>query len=137
MTSNLRSAIARSAIVIALSAPTLLAHADDDYDKLTPSQKAWVDQQMEASRCKVGLFEHYYQECILDLMPAAKNSVAASDVMRLCRKRAPCADVRNKKTGIIFNTTASECFKKHGYNVTLAMAAANIRAACYDLYPND
>ncbi len=111
------------------------------YDQLTPKQKAWVDKQLanerEAKRCKVGIFEQYYQECILDRMPSAKNPIAAGDLMQSCGKSAPCDDVRNKKTGFIANTTAAECFKEHGYNVTLPIAAANIRAACYDLYPND
>lgn len=128
-------------LAAALAAIASRALAEVTYDDLTPKQKAWVDEQIakenEANRCKAGLFEQYYQECILDRMPNAKNPIAVGSVMQSCTKSAPCRYSGPKKTGIVFNTTAAECFKKYGYNVTLPMAAANIYAACHDLYPGD
>lgn len=131
------SLTARLCIALTLVLADAQAIAQVTYDDLTPKQKAWVDAQIEATRCKPGLFGQYYQECILDHMPSAKNPFAAGDVMRTCRERAPCSDVGKKKSGFFSNTTAADCFRKYGYNVTLPIAAGNIRAACYDLYPGN
>ena len=83
---------------------------------------------------KKGVFEKYYQECILEKMPGARNVVAINEASNYCRNKAPCSIVKNKKSGIIGVSSAHECFEKYGSRHPIQRAAAQIRSACYELY---
>ena len=91
-------------------------------------------RKMEQACRQKGFMEQYYQECILDSMPGAKNLVAVRETIDYCASKAPCNIVKAKRSGLFGVTTANGCFKKYGKRQSLAIAAHQIQSACYDLY---
>ncbi len=90
-------------------------------------------REME-SICKKGFTDQYYQECIIEKMPGARNKVAVAEAVEYCGRKAPCTFVKSKRGGVFGVTTANGCFEKYGERHPLPSAASYIQSACYDLY---
>lgn len=87
------------------------------------------------SICKnKGVFEQYYQECILSNMPSVRSRFAVAEVYRHCLQKAPCNIIKKQRSGLFGVTTAHECFQKYGARQTIPDASVHVQMACHDLY---
>ncbi len=97
----------------------------------------WQEKQqreIELACKKKGITDQYWQECILDRIPGARNEVAVAEGKKYCDRTAPCTRPKIKRGWIFGVTTAHECFEKYGKRTSLKSSAYYIRTACYGLY---
>ena len=92
------------------------------------------ERQMQLACKKKGVFEQYYQECILDKMPGSKNIIAIQEALSYCNTKAPCAWPKKKSSMVFGIRSANECFEKYGKHTSQKVAAGYIQSACYGLY---
>ena len=79
-----------------------------------------------------------YWECILDTMPEIHSDTVAKEAVAVCKDRFPFHEriFTDKKHPWFGVKTAKQCVLKHGKTIKSEIAARNIQAACYKLYPN-
>lgn len=138
-----------AAIVVVLMGPFFIGDVDAEWFidpktgrlemRSTPPeelerQERQQREAMELACKRKGFSDQYYQECILENVPGAKNLIAIGEALAFCEAQAPCKWVKKKRSGIFGVTTAHECFKKYGAKSGIATASSMVKEACYDLY---